>query len=123
MSGDTTAMGGKLVVWQAPVGTIQVNVRAVEDTILLSLAEKAELFSRDKSVVSRHLRNVFSSGELEREAVVVKNATTAADGKTYQVEFFSLAMVALALLVAASEPAQKALMIRLVLNLLGDEPS
>ncbi len=49
----------------------------------------AELFSRDKSVVSRHLRNVFSSGELERGAVAAKTATTASDGKTYQVEYFN----------------------------------
>jgi len=42
-----------------------------------------ELFGRDKSFVSRHLNNIFKSGELKRDAVVAKNATTAADGKTY----------------------------------------
>ena len=50
----------------------------------------ADLFERDKSVISRHLRNVFKEGELERTAVVAKNATTAADGKIYQVEYFNL---------------------------------
>jgi len=55
-----------------------------------ALTQTAELFGRDKSVISRHLRNVFNSGELERTAVVAKNATTAADGKTYQVEYFNL---------------------------------
>lgn len=56
----------------------------------LALAEQvAELFGRDKSVISRHLRNVFTSGELERKSVVAIHATTAADGKTYQVEYFN----------------------------------
>jgi hypothetical protein len=50
----------------------------------------AKLFTRDKSVISRHLRNIFKNRELERKAVVAKNATTAADGKIYQVEFFNL---------------------------------
>jgi prophage maintenance system killer protein len=45
---------------------------------------------RDKSVISRHLRNVFATRELARKSVVAKNATTAADGKTYQVEYFNL---------------------------------
>ena len=75
---------------EAPDGAIRVDVRVEGETVWLSLTQMAELFGRDKSVVSRHLRNVFSSRELEREAVVAKNATTAADGKTYQVEFFNL---------------------------------
>jgi hypothetical protein len=49
-----------------------------------------ELFGRDKSVVGKHLRNVFATGELKRGAVAAKNATTAADGKTYRVEYFNL---------------------------------
>ena len=50
----------------------------------------AELFQRDKSVISRHINNVFDEGELVRKRVVANYATTAADGKTYQVEFFNL---------------------------------
>jgi prophage maintenance system killer protein len=50
----------------------------------------AALFQRDKSVVSRHLRNVFQTGELMQSAVVAKNATTAADGKVYQVDYYNL---------------------------------
>ena len=46
----------------------------------------AELFQRDKSTISRHIKNIFAEGELERASVVAKFATTAADGKTYQVE-------------------------------------
>jgi len=81
---------GEIVVYEAPEGEVRVDVRLERETVWLSLKQMTELFGRDKSVVSRHLRNVFRSGELEREAVVAKKATTAADGKTYQVEFFNL---------------------------------
>lgn len=84
------APGGEVVVYQTPDGEVRVDVRLDHETVWLTLNQMAELFGRDKSVVSRHLRNVFQSGELERAAVVAKNATTAADGKTYQVESFSL---------------------------------
>ncbi len=82
--------GGEIVVYEAPDGEVRVDVRLERKTVWLSLTQMAELFERDKSVISRHLRNVFVSGELDREAVVAKNATTAADGKTYQVESFNL---------------------------------
>lgn len=77
-----------IAIYQSPTGT--VDVRLDGDTVWLSLQQIADLFGRDKSVISRHLRNVFNEGELERLSVVAKNATTAADGKTYQVEFFNL---------------------------------
>jgi Uma2 family endonuclease len=82
--------GGEVVVYEAPDGQVRVDVRLERETVWLSLNQMAELFDRDKSVISRHLRGVFTSGELERAAVVAKNATTAADGKTYQVEFYNL---------------------------------
>src|SRR5206468_7859687 len=50
----------------------------------------AGLFGRDKSVIAKHLQNVFATGELARKTVVAKHATTAADGKSYQVEYFNL---------------------------------
>ncbi|MFQ5749220.1 MAG: virulence RhuM family protein [Planctomycetota bacterium] len=81
---------GEVVVYEAPDGRVQVDARLERETVWLSLNQIAELFGRDKSVISRHLRNVFQSGELERQEVVVENATTAADGKTYRVEFFNL---------------------------------
>jgi hypothetical protein len=57
------------------------------------LNQLTELFQRDKSVISRHIRNVFDEGELVRKGVVANFATTAADGKTYQVEFFNLDVI------------------------------
>jgi hypothetical protein len=85
-----TPGNGEIVVYEAPDGGVRVDVRLDQETVWLSLGQMAELFGRDKSVISRHLRSIFESGELEREAVVAKNATTAADGKVYQVEFFDL---------------------------------
>jgi prophage maintenance system killer protein len=67
-----------------------MDVRLDRETLWLSLNQMADLFDRDKSVVSRHLRNIFQTKELERDSVLAVFATTAADGKTYQVEYFSL---------------------------------
>lgn len=68
----------------------RVEVRVERENVWLSLQQLTELFGRDKSVISRHLKNIFAAGELEREAVVAKNATTAADGKTYLVDYYNL---------------------------------
>jgi len=81
---------GTIILYQTADGHTSLDVRLQEETVWLSLTQMAELFDRDKSVISRHLRNIFREGELVRAAVVAKNATTAADGKTYQVEFFNL---------------------------------
>ena len=62
-----------------------------KESIWLNLSQIAALFERDKSVISRHLSNVYREGELERDSVVASFATTAADNKTYQVEYFNLA--------------------------------
>ncbi|MEI7894699.1 MAG: RhuM family protein [Myxococcales bacterium] len=74
-------------------GARVVEVRFDGETAWLSLAQMVELFQRDKSVISRHLKNLFDEGELERASVVAESATTAADGKTYQVEYFSLDVI------------------------------
>ena len=68
----------------------QVEVRLEGETLWLSLQQLADLFGRDKSVISRHLKNILETNELKRDSVVAKNATTAADGKVYQVEFYNL---------------------------------
>ena len=67
--------GGEVVVYTTPDGEVRVDVRLARETVWLSLNQMAELFERDKSVISRHLRNVFASGELARKATVAKNAT------------------------------------------------
>ena len=81
---------GKIILYQSEDGHISVNVHLKDETVWLTLNQMAELLDRDKSVISRHLGNIFQTGELAREAVVAKNATTASDGKTYQVDYYNL---------------------------------
>jgi len=63
------------------------------ETVWASLDEITQIFGRDKSVISRHTRNIFKDEELEELAVVAKFATTASDGKTYQVKYYNLDMI------------------------------
>ncbi len=82
-----------LIIFKTDDGAISLDVRMSEDTVWLSLDQMAALFDRDKSTVSRHIKNVFEEGELIREAVVAKFATTAADGKIYQVDYYDLDVI------------------------------
>ena len=63
------------------------------ETVWLSLDQMADLFQRDKSTISRHIKNIFREGELDRNSVVANFATTAADGKTYQVDYYNLDVI------------------------------
>lgn len=83
----------EFLLYQAEDGRTRVEVRFDGETAWLSLGQMAELFQRDKSVISRHIKNVFDEGELDRAAVVAESATTALDGKTYQVEYYSLDVI------------------------------
>ncbi|WP_444999571.1 RhuM family protein [Halomonas mongoliensis] len=74
-------------------GQAQLEVALDRETAWLSLDQMTRLFGRDKSVISRHIGNVFKERELDRSSVVAKNATTAADGKTYQVDFYNLDVI------------------------------
>ncbi|MCB1986799.1 MAG: virulence RhuM family protein [Burkholderiaceae bacterium] len=83
---------GEIVLYQrgdAPA----IDVLLSGETVWLSLNQLADLLGRDKSTISRHISNVFAEGELERHSVVAEFATTAADGKTYQVEHFNLDVI------------------------------
>lgn len=74
-------------------GGLDLRLDKQSETIWVSLDQIANIFGRDKSVISRHIKNIFSEEELIRDAVVAKNATTAKDGKTYQVDYYNLDMV------------------------------
>lgn len=81
-------------LYRSDDGSVQLEVNVRGDTVWLSLDQMAELFERSKSTISRHVRNVFDEGELDRDdAVVAKNATTAADGKTYMVDYYNLDVI------------------------------
>ena len=71
---------------------IKLEVNLKEETVWLSLDQMALLFGRDKSVISRHIKNIKEE-ELKNDSVVAKFATTASDGKTYQVEYYNLDMI------------------------------
>jgi prophage maintenance system killer protein len=64
--------GGEIALFEAPDGGVRLEVRLERDTVWLSQADMAALFDRDQSVLSRHLRNVFSGGELEPESNMQK---------------------------------------------------
>ena len=83
----------ELIMYTTNDGLTKVDVTFDKDTVWLSLDQMAALFQRDKSTISRHIRNIFEEGELSRDSVVAKFATTAADGKSYQVEYFSLDVI------------------------------
>jgi len=82
-----------IVIYEDTDRAVEVRLDPDQETVWLSLQQIAEVFGRDKSVISRHLKNVFGDAELERDSVVAKNATTAADGKTYQVEYYNLDVI------------------------------
>lgn len=83
----------EIILYQSEDGQTKVEVRIEGETVWLTLNQLAELFQRDKSVISRHIKNVLEEGELQPDSVVAKYATTAADGKTYQVDYYNLDMI------------------------------
>jgi hypothetical protein len=90
---ETPTPGGEFLLYQTEDGQSRIECRLRDETLWLSLKQISELFDRDKSVISKHLRNIFGDGELARDSVVAQNATTAADGKTYQVDYYRLEAV------------------------------
>ena len=79
---------GEVIIYQTEDGLTRLSVNLKDETVWLSLNQIAELFERDKSTISKHIKHVFEEGELEEKAVVAYFATTAADGKEYQVEYY-----------------------------------
>lgn len=89
MNPETT----EIILYRSDDGTIKIDVRMEDETVWLSLDQMAELFGRDKSTISRHIKNIFEEGELGRDSVVANFATTATDGKTYQVDHYNLDVI------------------------------
>jgi len=84
---------GEIILYQCSDGTSAFDVRLKDETVWLTLNQIAELLNRDKSVISRHLRNIFKDGELSREATVAKNTTVQQEGDrnvVRQVEWYNL---------------------------------
>ena len=84
---------GEIIIYQTDDGLTKINVNMQEETVWLSLDQMAELFQRDKSTISRHIKKIFEEGELQRNSVVANFATTAADGKIYNVDHYNLDVI------------------------------
>lgn len=84
---------GDFILYQTEDGRTRIEARFQEETFWLSLNQLVDLFQRDKSVISKHIKNIFDEGELRREPVVANFATTAADDKTYQVDHYNLDVI------------------------------
>lgn len=80
----------EVVIYKTKGGKIKLEVNLQKETVWLSLGQMAQLFGRDKSVVSRHLSNIFKTKELGKKSVVANFATTASDGKVYNVDYYNL---------------------------------
>jgi len=80
----------QLLFYQAPDGRTNLEVRMQGDTVWLTQAQMAELFQRERSVITKHIRNIFEEGELVETSVCANYAHTAEDGKEYQTKFYSL---------------------------------
>ena len=82
-----------IIMYTTEDGLTKIETTFDEDTVWLSLDQMTELFQRDKSTISRHIKNIFQEGELDRNSVVANFATTATDGKTYQVDYYKLDVI------------------------------
>ena len=82
-----------ILMYTTEDGITKVEVTFENDTVWLSIDQMAELFQRDKSTISRHIKNIFAEGELNKNSVVANFATTASDGKVYQVDYYNLDVI------------------------------
>ncbi len=83
----------EILLYKTANQDVKLEVLIENETIWLNQKQLCELFGRDKSVISRHIKNIFKENELDINAVVAKNATTATDGKKYIVDYYNLDMI------------------------------
>lgn len=83
----------QIQIFTSEDGQSHLEVTLEQETVWLSQAQMCELFGRERSVITKHIRNVFKEGELERNSVCAKFAHTAEDGKSYQVDHFNLDVI------------------------------
>ena len=90
---------GNIILYQTPDGQSKIEVTLSGDTVWLTADQMAELFQRNKSTISRHIKNVFEEGELQADMVVAFFATTTQHGaiigkqQTHQTAFYNLDMI------------------------------
>lgn len=79
--------GGEVVIYEAPDGQIQLDLRLEQDTVWLTQVQMAELFGKNIRTISEHVRNIFKEKELDNSSVIRNFRITARDGKTYDTQF------------------------------------
>ena len=83
----------EMMIYTTEDGLTKIETTFDGDTVWLSIDQMAELFQRDRSVIGKHVRNIFKEGELQKAAVWAKFAHTAADGKVYDVDYYNLDVI------------------------------
>lgn len=86
-------MANNIEVYQSDDGKLELNVALENETVWLAQDQLCELFGRERSVITKHINNVFKEGELDRDSVCAKFARTAEDGKTYQIQHYNLDVI------------------------------
>lgn len=86
-------MNNEVVIFKDNEIELNVSLSTEENTVWLSLDAMSKLFEKNKSTISRHIKNIFNEGELQQNAVVANFATTASDGKTYNVTYYNLDVI------------------------------
>ena len=79
MNRSSTSGGGEVVLYETPNGEVRLDVRLEKETVWLTQAQMVDLFERNQSVISRHIRNVFSDGELPEEGNMQKMHIASSD--------------------------------------------
>ena len=90
MNANTTQ---DIIIYRTDDGKTQIEVNLRDETVWITQKYMAELFGTERSVVTKHISNVLETKELQRNSVCAKFAHTAADGKTYQTQFYNLDMI------------------------------
>ena len=92
-------MENELIIFQSENGALELRLNGAKDTVWANLDQISNLFGRDKSVISRHINNIFKEKELQKEVVVAFFATTTQHGaiknktQTKQVAYYNLDML------------------------------
>lgn len=85
---------GKIVIYQTPDGTTQLDVRLDGETVWITQNQMAQLFRRDKSVITRHINNIYAEGELERESTSAKFAfVPESRERSYEITYYNLDVI------------------------------
>lgn len=114
---------GEVIIYQTSDGTTALDVRLEQETIWLTQKQIAQLFGVQQPAISKHLKNIFETGELVHNSVHSILEYTASDGKNYQTAFGSKrignnTLVALTLMIAESRTEEMDVMVKVIVNLI-----